>query len=226
MLARLRTGVWLLLVAVLALLLLLGFRAPRPGVLIYAPPKPDLLNVSLLDSILWRARRLFFAAQPVTIRTELFRLDREPDLRSLEEFPSRFYTATNGWQAWILPARKMPAFLERNAKTSAPTMVSADGIPSLAFMGETIVLNGVTNDVGLSVRCSSRIRRGFKDLKLLIDWTEIDSATNTVAGTAPARIQTNIALSAQLRVPAGSTALLMTEPNAKGERSAIWLSAQ
>jgi hypothetical protein len=96
-----------------------------------------------------------------------------------------------------------------------PRISTGDGIGASLFTGEAVVLNGLTNDIGLRFACFPRVRSRSTDLSATISFTE--ALTNQpLRGTrGPAEtvlsIRTNLDTGARLQIPHGSGVLLLQE---------------
>jgi len=81
------------------------------------------------------------------------------------------------------------------------------------FVGESIVLNGSTNDVGLKAAFFPRVRKESTDLFAVISFSELvtnqpDVPYGFKAGSVVS-IRTNLDFAARLQVPKGSGFLLL-----------------
>ncbi len=94
-----------------------------------------------------------------------------------------------------------------------PRISTADGIGASMFTGQSLVLNGTTNVIGLRFDCFPRVRPQSTDLYAAVAFTEL--MTNPVAGRmswpggGAVSIHTNLDLAARLQVPKGRRVLLV-----------------
>jgi hypothetical protein len=96
-----------------------------------------------------------------------------------------------------------------------PRISTADGVDASMYVGSSVLLNGVTNDVGLTVAYFPRVRSHSTDLFARIIFCE--ARTNQTAmfkssqPTNLVSIQTNLRIAARLQIPKGSGVLLLKE---------------
>ena len=129
------------------------------------------------------------------------------------------FSDTNGLQVWFLGGRELRSVRDTLKRTpgadflSHPRISTADGCECSMFVGESIVLNGSTNDVGLKAAFFPRVRKESTDLFAVISFSELvtnqpDVPYGFKAGSVVS-IRTNLDFAARLQVPKGSGFLLL-----------------
>lgn len=129
------------------------------------------------------------------------------------------FSEPNGLQVWFLRAHEFRSVRDTLKKTpgadflSHPRISTADGVECSMFVGESIVLTGFTNEVGLKADFFPRVRRETTDLFTVISFSELvtnqpDLPYGFNAGSAVS-IRTNLDFAAKLQVPKGSGFLLL-----------------
>ena len=129
------------------------------------------------------------------------------------------FTATNGLQVWLLGDRELRSLrdcLKRTPGTdflNRPRISTADGVEASMFVGESISLNGSTNEVGLKAAFFPRVRSDSTDLFAVISLSELvtnqTGGPNALMATSAVSIQTNMHIAARVQVPKGSGLLLL-----------------
>jgi hypothetical protein len=129
------------------------------------------------------------------------------------------FSDTNGLQVWFLGGRELRSVRDTLKRTpgadflSHPRINTADGCECSMFVGESIVLNGSTNDVGLKAAFFPRVRKESTDLFAMVSFSElVTNLTGLPYGSNAASvvsIQTDLDFAARLLVPKGSGFLLL-----------------
>jgi hypothetical protein len=118
-------------------------------------------------------------------------------------------------RVWLLDAADLKSFRQQLKGASgvvlvnSPRMTTGDGIGASMFVGETIVLNGATNETGVRVTYLSRVRQNLIDLTASIE--VVEPVTNEPLAVA---LQTNLNVKARFQIPKGKGVfLLQSFPN-------------
>jgi len=180
----------LLVLGVLIAGCLLGFR-PYHGPAIVVVSAPDRLpapNELILNRIVpyswgwfWRFKQAVFGG-PKTVNLEASIISFEPSVqlnRSNLNLGKPTYVGTNGIQVWVMAESDLKQLSGACLKApgaqalAKPRIRTADAIGASLFCGESLVLSGVTNSVGVSFDSYPRVHREVTDLmaKLLISKT-------------------------------------------------------
>jgi hypothetical protein len=154
--------------------------------------------------------------KPVNIDTDILTLSKR--------FTPTFGTPTfNGagsldatrLRVWLLDGTDLKS-LRQQLKTApgvvfvnSPRMITGDGIGASMFVGETIVLNGATNETGVRVSYLTRVRHDLIDLTAAV--AVVESVTNEPLALT---LQTNLNVKARFQIPKGKGVfLLQSVPN-------------
>jgi hypothetical protein len=229
---------------VVGITLLLREPAPAPVVILGRSfSRPLLLRdrlgtwIPASPSFNW-ARRLEDALlgrrKPVNIFAELFSLPHS-DITKASELglgPPRF-SSSNDLSVWFLRDDELRTLHKRLdhlpgvEDISRPRIATGEGVEASLFVGQSALINGATNRVGLEAGFFPRVRRDLTDVFASVHFTEI--VTNTAkppAGRWPVlSIQTNLDLAIRLQIPKGSGVLLLNggPMDANGKRVGIIL---
>lgn len=238
---------WWLLIALLFTGVTVGFLAvvwperPAPFIVLHQPWKmPVPLRERLgrwipatpswawawsVEQAVWGRRK------PVNFHAEIITLvDSSRATLSSLSLGTPSFSDTNGLQVWLLAADQLKTLREYLKQTPGmavllrPRISTADGIESRLFSGESILLNGSTNPVGLAAGCFARVHPISTDLTACITLSEL--VTNeTVAPSRSARIalsmQTNMDAAFRVQVPKGSGLFLLDESRLDSSRNRI-----
>jgi len=159
--------------------------------------------------------------KPVKVFAHIIALPMSPDenLPYLSTIGRPAFLATNGLQVWLLSGAKVAAL--RNKLKGAfgvdyinqPRISTADGAEASLFVGESISLNGSTNEVGLRTAFFPRVHEDFTDLIAVVSFSElVTNQSGILTGgkaTSPVWIRTNLDVAARLQVPKGSGLFLL-----------------
>ena len=113
-------------------------------------------------------------------------------------------------RVWLLDAADLKSFRQQLKGASgvvlvnSPRMTTGDGIGASVFVGQTIVLDGATNETGVRVSYLTRVRHDLIDLTAAI--VVVESVTNEPLAVA---IQTNLNVRARFQIPKGKGVFLL-----------------
>lgn len=207
---------------------------PLPPILILppsyaAPPQRMPLFTRLVPPTktwawLWRLREAVLGKTPgVQIDAKIFAIP-EVQLPALSTLALPPATSPDwpGLKVWLLEQGQL-ASLQQGLKTTpgaqllnSPRMITGDGIDASLFVGSTLVLNGATNEVGLSLTCLTRTHQDVTDLTAFA--TYLTTLTNhppslaTNGLTEWISIRTNLNLKARFQIPKGKGVFLLQSP--------------
>jgi len=229
-----------LLLACVAIGVLVSLRSPKlaPFIVLHQPfqmpvPLRDRLTrwIPATPSWAWAWRikeAVFFGhRKPVNVYAEVASLadSSRSTLASLSLGPASF-SNTNGLQVWLLGADQLKALREHLKQTRGtdpplrPRISTADGMACQLFQGESILLSGSTNQVGLSLGCCARVHPDYTDLMVGITLSEL--VTNEAVapgGSSPLlSIQTNLDTALRLQIPRGSGIYLIDQSARESSR--------
>lgn len=191
-------------------------------------------------SWLWRLKdSVFGRPKPVDLEVSIFELADSPQsVRSRFSLAHPADAQTNGLQAWLVPDAELGQLRHQlredksNHFVNAARISTATGICAALFTGQTILLNGLTNNVGLGVEMLPRVRRDVIDLTASILFSQ--PVTNslqqdeTASSTAGISIRTNLDVGArfQIRDPGGLFLVNSSPDGAKAKCTAVLVSAR
>jgi hypothetical protein len=205
--------------------------APKPAPVVVLQ-KPYSLPLRLRDRIgAWIPRRpgwtwafrledlLFGRRSVVNLFTEFLKLpDKYPNGTDLGlGLPQ--YSDAKGLQIWLLGTNELKSFkhlLQRNETEmlNSPRITTADGISASLFAGESISINGVTNQVGVEAAYFARVSSDKTDLFADLRMTGV--LTNNLGPPerwAPVMtIQTNLDVAVRLQIPKGMGVFIIGAP--------------
>jgi hypothetical protein len=170
-----------------------------------------------------RLENAFFGPRkPINIKTKVFSLSNDQgsnfnSSKTLSLGEPTFSNAT-GLQIWFLGRAAFEQASHTLASTPEidvrqyPSVFTAEGITSSVFIGQSIVVNGAKNDVGLLAQYVGSARDELTDLVAMIQQSEIQinqpSITNNLA-TNSVSILTNLNIRARLEIPKGHGVMLI-----------------
>jgi hypothetical protein len=143
------------------------------------------------------------------------------------------FSDANGMQVWLLRAEELKVLRERFKQTPGTEVINqarmstADQIRTGMFAGQSIPLNGSTNEVGLRMDCFARVRPDSTDLIASITLSELMS--NPPAGSSGSSlvsvvsIQTNLDAAFRVQIPKRSGVFLLDVFPAGSSRKRIGL---
>jgi hypothetical protein len=145
------------------------------------------------------------------------------------------FRATNGVQAWLLPNSKLDQVRLESLKLPAAEVVSsaristADEIQASLFSGQSLVLNGHKNSVGISLDCFPLVRRQVTDLTLAVRFSEPVTNSAPLADgltSSEVLVRTNLDVSGRMQLPRGQGLFLLDAvPAAGNKRFGVILTA-
>jgi hypothetical protein len=163
----------------------------------------------------WRLEQAVFGQRkPLRLNFAIVRLASSPG-SAVPDFDlgAPAFSATNGLRTWLLDKEALKALQERFRSTpganvlSRPRFSTADGIDTRMFAGETIPINGSSNQVGLSIGCYGQVRPHTTDLIASITFSElVTNEAKEAGGSAQlgvVSIRTNMDAAFRLQIPKG-----------------------
>ena len=219
-----------LLLTCVAIGIFVSLRSPMPAPFIVLH-QPIHMPVALRDRFnrwipqtrswawVWRVEDAVFGQRkPVNVYAEVVSLaDSSPaTLSSLALGPASF-SHPNGLEVWLLGAEQLKALrdhLKQPPGTDPPLrpgLSTADGVECWLFQGQSIVLGGLTNQVGCTLGCCVRVHPDYTDLTACITFSELttNQAPAPVGSARLISIQTNLDTALRLQIPRGSGAFLV-----------------
>jgi hypothetical protein len=127
------------------------------------------------------------------------------------------YSNANGLQVWLLPYNELKS-LRRHLKETPGTesingarITMADGMSASLYSGESALINGSTNQVGLEVDYFARVRSVGTDLFASVQLTEAVTNEWNARGelSRTMSVQTNLDIALRLQIPKGSGVFLL-----------------
>jgi hypothetical protein len=185
------------------------------------PERPEPVACAkrpLLDRIVpyswgwfWRFKQAVFSG-PRAVNLEASIISFAPNVelnRSNLNLGEPAYVATNGIQVWVMGEPDLKQLSGACLKVpgaqalAKPRISTADAIGASLFCGETLVLNGATNSVGVSFDSYPRVQREVTDLmaKLLISETSTNGPSLSV--------RTNMDITARIQLQRGKGFFLL-----------------
>src|SRR6266850_864674 len=174
---------------VLALILTRHDTPPAPVIVFRQPGEINMPKGSLFDRWIpktrgwawtWRLQETVFGRRrTVNLDSEIFGLaDSSASTTSGLHLGKPSFSDTKGLQIWLLGQGELKALRERFKQISGveflsrPRITTAEDVHSSIFQGETILLNGSTNEVGLGATCFPRLRSDCMDLFAILTVSE------------------------------------------------------
>jgi hypothetical protein len=210
----------LLVLGVLIAGCLLGFRSYHGPtvVVVSAPNRLPAPNEPLLNRLVpyswswfWRAKQAVFGSpRKVNLEATIISFPQNGELnRSNLDLCEPTYVATNGLSVWLLAEPDLKRLSGACLKVpgaqalTKPRISTADAIGASLFCGDTLVLSGVTNSVGVSFESYPRVYREVTDLlaKLLI--------SETLTNGPSLSIRTNLDVTARVQLARGNGFFLL-----------------
>jgi hypothetical protein len=164
----------------------------------------------------WVRSVVFGHRNPINLNTEVF-----TSLTKYQEMPTTplgrpVFTNSAGIQIWFPTTPQIKAFKDELTKQPANNLLkagvcTADGIMAGVFLGQSVVLNGPTNQVGLEATYCTRTYQERTDLWMSAFFSEM--VTNVANGNdAPGQevlVVTNLDVALRLEVPRGNGLILL-----------------
>jgi hypothetical protein len=228
-----------LLVCIAVILAFFEDSTPAPFVLLHQPfSKPLLVRDRLVQWIptaspwTWIPHLedlLFGRRKPVNLYSDIVEiphtvadgLSSQP--RSNLGPPS--FSTTNGLQIWVLDGRELKSlrdYLKNSGDAhflSHPRISTADGVEASMFVGESVLLYGTTNSVGLKAAFFPRARKACTDLFAMISFTDLATNQDGLKTAGTVSIRTNLDIAARLQVPLGSGLFLLDGKSVSAEHT-------
>lgn len=176
----------------------------------------------LKDLVLGRRATINLSAEIVSLP--------EPQDPGWEPLPLEASNFSNpaGLEVWLLNTEQIAKLRSYFRQTDEPSVLSrprvstAEGITAVLFSGETILLDGVTNMVGLEFLSHARNRSDGTDLIASFVVSElITNATLPTGNVGPLSVRTNLDAAIRVQVPTGKGVFLMQQKLSDSPRKPI-----
>ena len=195
---------------------------PAPVVLLTRPFSPPVL---FRDKVLrwippgagwnWARALALNHRKAVNFQTEVFTVRSPMDTGELGLGAPIFSNAT-GVQVWFVKGNALKQIRQHlNASPAVRGFMgsrvsTADGIGATLFSGQTLVLQGATNQVGLQTEYYAAVHPSRTDLFLGAFLSELVTNEPGATVTSGIGVVTNLDLAARLQVPRGCGVVLLT----------------
>jgi len=133
---------------------------------------------------------------------------------------SRADYSGDGLQVWILSDGELQRLDQQIQKlpgtepVSRPRIQTASGVPASFFVGQTVLLDGLNQAVGLSLQCLPRLHQDSIDFTSTLAFTEAVAERTNAPGSGfaetPASIRTNLAVRSRVQIPKGSGVFILS----------------
>lgn len=182
----------------------------------------------------WRFQNaLFGQRKPVNISTRFFALRDLPNPHPFGLGRPTF-SNTNGTDVWLVSRiglkqlRKSLEAASGSTRLPAANFSTGDGIGGTLSQGQPILVDGVTNDVGLVTSFFPRVRPESIDLTAALRLTCcLTNQPSPASDTQPVRsVQTNLNLAVELQIPKGSGVFLLHHMAESGTSTGVILDAR
>ncbi|HWH71942.1 MAG TPA: hypothetical protein VNT26_21445 [Candidatus Sulfotelmatobacter sp.] len=183
----------------------------------------------------WRVEQAVFGRRKlVNLYAEVLAVtdSSPPGLSNLLPEPPSF-SGSNGLRVWLLGSERFKALRDQLHQAPGTTLLfrprisTADGIESRLVQGNSIALNGTTNQVGLAFGCFARVRSDATDLTTCLTLSEIITNQAVALGDSSSptliSIQTNLDTALRLHIPKGSGCFLLDGSSLDSHRKRIGL---
>ncbi|HTL55096.1 MAG TPA: hypothetical protein VL361_05420 [Candidatus Limnocylindrales bacterium] len=203
---------------------------PAPFLILQQPfsrplPLRDQLVVWIPTASSWLPQvedALLGRRAPVNVFVHIITLptspDEDPPCVSTLGRPT--FATTNGLHVWLLRGAELMALRDKLKGTigidfiSHPRISTADGVEASLYVGESVSLNGWTNEIGLRAAFFPRVHKDLTDLIAMISFSELitnQSGIQTAGkATSSLSIRTNLDIAARLQVPKGDGIFIST----------------
>ena len=161
---------------------------------------------------------VFGRRKVVNLSTEIFSLKAatNADETNLTLGQPDFANAT-GLRLWFLKQSKLKLIRDSFRRTSGietinhPRISTAEGCACTLFSGESILVNGMTNQVGIGVSYLAEDYQGLTELYASLELTEAitNQADARGEGRFDVSVQTNLDVAVRLRLPIGTGVFLL-----------------
>ena len=202
----------------------LRHRLPTVMILPFHEPPRSKVRVMADCALAWLKNMLGFKKE-ILLSASIVEF-KSPLIFSGLLMPPPEYSDTNGLQVWILKQSQLQSMRETMRESPAaqfisnPRIQTVNGIEGAVFVGQTVLVKGAPQEVGVGLRCLPRIRDGAIDLTSTLTFTEAQ-------GTNLTSIKTNAAVRSQIQIPAGSGLFLLHSDDtaADGRITGVLISA-
>jgi len=216
-----------ILVLTLSLLLtglILAFNSQRrPSNVVVLPfeeSTPSHLRVVAERAEAWLRLHFFPRQKSILLSARIVELQR-PVLNDFS-LPAPDYSSTNGLRVWICKdgeVQRMEQLFNSlpSVKTLAkPRIQTVGGNEGAMFVGQSVPVNGLNQEVGVGLKLLPRIQSDGIDLTSKIKFTTLQSAGQL-------SIQTNVALRSRIHIPKGYGVLLLNADTSATNHQSIGL---
>jgi hypothetical protein len=228
--SRARLLLWLALLAcgLSGIALFSGKEKPAPVMLLREPYSTPLRLRDWIGrwtprswSWAFRIEDAIFGRRPVVnLSTQFFRFS-EGAVKPASEFglgPPGF-SDVGGLQVWLPQASELKSLrkrLEQNGTEllSHPRITTAEGASACLFMGESIPVDGVTNQVGVEAAYFARVHPERTDLFASLRISALLTNHPSLSEPKPPviSVQTNLNVAARLQIPKGCGVFMIGTP--------------
>jgi hypothetical protein len=176
---------------------------PRDRLSQWIPPSRSWAWLNMVEDLLFGRRK------SVNFDQEIFAVAQQDGIADSLGLGSPSLSRSGTPSVWFLSHGELTAlrgrlkpFVERINRAGINT---AEGIGTGIFSGESVVLDGVTNQVGMEANYFARIRSTTTDLFASLQFSELE--TNRLDGAKGQRlnvvVRTNLNFTARMQVPPG-----------------------
>jgi hypothetical protein len=184
----------------------------------------SLIPGASLPAWVWHLENVIFGKRkPVNIYGDLFDFSTQAGAGVVSSLSlgAPIYSEPNGFQVWFLGSEDLKAVRQRLKQRpevdflNHPRVSTADGVEASVFIGNSISLNGVTNEVGVKMNWFPRVHSHSLDLFAMITLSE--ALTNQADVSASGledrivSIHTNLDIAARLQIPKGRGVFLVKD---------------
>lgn len=217
---------WSALILVLSLICFLGLRRPLPQVVLLPlpEPKPTRLQATIEQSWAWLQARLPGLRQSILVRAKVLGFKRHPG--PMSQLFGDAAARTDQVEVCVLGEGDLDRATRRLEQTPDFSLVSQPSIQAprrtRGYMtaGNTVVVSGKPEFVGLELSSFPDIRDGNVDLISGLKWT-----TPLTNQDGLVSVRTNFAVRARIQVPRRGGALLLSR-DTNGAAAALILTAK
>lgn len=197
------------------LLFVLKGPAPVPVMLL---SKPVSIPISLRDRIArwvpagnswnWARKLVFGRRKIVSLSTQVFKLGKQADARAaLASLGPPVFAEATGPTVWFLQGKQLKDLrsqLKQEAgidNVNGARITTAEGMGASLFSGESAVLNGSTNQVGLEIQYFAKTRGEHLELLASVLLSEVVSNSMSASVTPAVFIRTNLDVALRMQLP-------------------------
>ena len=148
--------------------------------------------------------------KPVSIDTDIVAVSQMTIPFGVPTFDGQGSLKATRLRVWLADIAQLKSFrrqMERGAGVTfvnSPRIITGDGIGASLFVGETIILNGATNETGVRVSYFTRVRKDLLDLTATIG--VMQPMTNEALAIS---LRTNLDVKARFQIPKGKGIFLL-----------------